>query len=142
MDDRIVQYCLANYLEFNNGDRELLSCNNLERYEAEEETEPEKIVLDSFEKIISHLCMGLDVRLNHRVDSIDYTGDKVVVICGGTVFEAKKVLVTVPLGVLKFGSLKFTPELPPAKQEAISCMGMNCVNKFLLVFEQAFWDNR
>jgi lysine-specific histone demethylase 1 len=39
------------------------------------------------------------------------------------------VLVTVPLGVLKAGSIAFQPPLPQRKQEAIERMGFGTLNK-------------
>ena len=38
-------------------------------------------------------------------------------------------LVTVPLGVLKKGSIEFQPPLPQRKQEAIDRMGFGVLNK-------------
>jgi Flavin containing amine oxidoreductase len=37
--------------------------------------------------------------------------------------------VTVPLGVLKAGSIRFQPPLPPRKQDAIARMGFGILNK-------------
>jgi monoamine oxidase len=51
------------------------------------------------------------------------------------------VVVTVPLGVLKKKSILFTPALPEAKLNAIQKVGMNCVNKFLLTWDTAFWED-
>ena len=42
---------------------------------------------------------------------------------------ADAVLVTVPLGVLKKGSIQFQPALPEAKQAAIKRLGMGVMNK-------------
>ena len=39
------------------------------------------------------------------------------------------VLVTVPVGVLKKGTILFEPPLPPHKQAAISRMGFGLLNK-------------
>ena len=44
---------------------------------------------------------------------------------------AEAVLVTVPLGVLKQGSIAFQPPLPPRKQDAIARMGFGILNKVL-----------
>ena len=59
----------------------------------------------------------------------------------GGVSEADFVVVTVPLGVLKNNTIAFVPELPVAKRDAIEKIGMNCVNKFLLTWDTAFWDD-
>ena len=50
-------------------------------------------------------------------------------------------IVTVPLGVLKANNIQFSPSLPSIKQNAIQKIGMNCVNKFLLTWNTAFWDD-
>lgn len=42
---------------------------------------------------------------------------------------AEAALVTVPLGVLKKGSINFQPPLPSRKQEAIDRMGFGILNK-------------
>jgi len=49
------------------------------------------------------------------------------------------VIVTVPLGVLKAGGIRFSPELPKDKQAAINRLGMGLLNKHFLRFESAFW---
>jgi len=49
---------------------------------------------------------------------------------------AKAVLVTVSLGVLKAGNIKFTPSLPDWKQEVIDGMGFGLLDKCVMQ-----WDN-
>lgn len=50
--------------------------------------------------------MNKNILLNTPVSKIDYSGDTVkVTTSSGAVFEADKVLVTVPLGVLQAGSI-------------------------------------
>lgn len=46
-----------------------------------------------------------------------------------------QVIVTVPLFLLKKGRLKFTPDLPPRKQAAISNLGAGLIEK---VYQNAF----
>eukprot|EP00879_Flechtneria_rotunda_P008939 GHRR01009360.1.p2 GENE.GHRR01009360.1~~GHRR01009360.1.p2 ORF type:complete len:299 (+),score=152.28 GHRR01009360.1:1722-2618(+) len=50
----------------------------------------------------------------------------------GEVLEASLVLVTVPLGVLKQGGVKFVPALPEWKQQAVQRMGFGNFNKVVL----------
>jgi Flavin containing amine oxidoreductase len=49
---------------------------------------------------------------------------------------AEAALVTVPLGVLKAGSIRFQPPLPPRKQDAIARMGFGILNK---VSRMSYW---
>ncbi|KAF5835288.1 flavin-containing amine oxidoreductase-domain containing protein [Dunaliella salina] len=55
-------------------------------------------------------------------------------------FHADFALVTVPLGVLKKRCIKFVPELPRAKLQAIDRLGFGALNKLVLLFPHAFWD--
>ncbi len=50
------------------------------------------------------------------------------------------VLVTVPLGVLKAGSIEFEPPLPKAKADAIAGLQMCTLDKLYLKFDERFWD--
>lgn len=83
---------------------------------------------------------GLDVRLAWPVVSVDLTAGSVEVgSAGGETIEADAVVVTVPLGVLKAGSITFQPELPEAHQRAIDALGMGLLDKVWLRFEQQWW---
>lgn len=88
------------------------------------------------------------VQLNKVVKSIDYTGSKVIISGETTVsagdiepfsIEADKVMVTVPLSILKAGSIAFQPELPSNKLVALSNMGMDASIRILLDFKMNFW---
>ena len=54
-------------------------------------------------------------------------------------FEADKLVLTVPLGVLKAGTIQLNPPLPAEKQTAISRLGMGTLNKCCLRFSRPFW---
>jgi monoamine oxidase len=92
--------------------------------------------------IIDGLAAGLDIRLNTAVREIDYTKPIVAISTSAGTFKAERVIVTVPLGVLKKGTIRFTPELPQAKQTAIDRIGMGLLNKVALRFERPFWPKR
>ncbi|KAK8050680.1 hypothetical protein PG994_012410 [Apiospora phragmitis] len=54
--------------------------------------------------------------------------------------EADYVVSTIPLGVLKHGSVEFDPPLPPWKTDVIERLGFGILNKVILVYQEAFWD--
>ena len=89
--------------------------------------------------IIDNLAKGLDVRLQTVVRSIDYSGSRVQVATNAGSFDARRVVLTVPLGVLQRGAIRFTPELPAEKRGAISRLGMGLLDKVVLRFRQSFW---
>jgi monoamine oxidase len=98
------------------------------------------IITNGYDKVTDFLATGLDVRLNTRVSSINYTNAKANITANGNNIEADFVIVSVPLGVLKNNSIAFTPALPTNKTNAISNTNIGNVNKFLLVWNTPFWD--
>lgn len=85
---------------------------------------------------INSVSGGLNIVLNTKVTTITYTSGTTpsVTTVGGTVYYGTKILVTVPLGVLKAGSITFSPALPSNKTTAISGMGMGLLNHVYLKF--------
>jgi monoamine oxidase len=51
--------------------------------------------------------------------------------------RARHVILTVPLGVLKRGTIRFTPSLPQRKQTAIERLGMGVLDKVILKWDDA-----
>lgn len=137
--DRLWRFLLSTYVTFDCGDLDKLSSTLYD--EGEEFAGIEKIAVNGYDTIANFLAKGLNIKLNQRVTKIDYSGAKIKVTHNGTVSESDFVVVTVPLGVLKANKIEFLPALPSAKQTAISKIGMNCVNKFLLTWDTAFWDD-
>lgn len=94
-----------------------------------------------YDQLTTRLADGLDVRLRHIVGHITYSGNGVRVDTDRGPFHADRVLVTVPLGVLKADAISFDPPLPAAKQHAIRALGMGVYNKLYLRFDRQFWDD-
>lgn len=138
-NDRLWKFLLSTYLTFDCGDLDNLS--SLYYNEGEEFGGVEKIATNGYDTIAQYLANGLTIQLNQRVSRIDYTNAKIMVTHTSGTTEADYVVVTVPLGVLKANTIRFVPDLPAAKQTAIQKVGMNCVNKFLLTWPTAFWDD-
>lgn len=91
--------------------------------------------------LLYNLAQNLDIRLQFEVKEIDYSGDKVVITSSdGRILSADKVIVTVPLFVLKSGRLKFIPDLPERKQMAIQNLGAGLIEKVVLKFKCNFWE--
>ncbi len=140
VNDRLWKFLLSTYITFDLGDLDKVSSTLYE--EGEEFSGEERISTNGYDTIPNYLASGLNIQLNQRVSKIDYIDIKVKITHNGNVTEADYVIVTVPLGVLKSGKIQFVPNLPIAKQTAIQKVGMNCVNKFLLTWNTAFWDNK
>ncbi len=94
-----------------------------------------------YDEVVEAVGRALDVRLGHVVSSIDTAGDRAVVVTSLGNFEAGAVVVTVPLGVLKAGSIQFLPALSEPKSRAIAKLGMGALSKSCLRFESEFWPD-
>lgn len=82
------------------------------------------------------------IALNTAVQEIDYSGENVrVVLFDGDVVEARHVIVTVPLNVLKDGDIRFTPDLPAKKRRALDGAVMPDGFKLFLRFTERFYPD-
>lgn len=91
-------------------------------------------------QLTAHLARGLDVRLGQVVQAVRWGRPPVrVELADGSVLEADQLVVTVPLGVLKAGGIRFDPPLPAPKRRAIERLGMGLLNKLWLRFDRVFW---
>lgn len=81
------------------------------------------------------------IRFNTIVTGIDYSGEYVKVYDqAGGLYEADKVILTVPITVLRNGLITFAPALPQSKLQAFSALGMESCVKLFLKFQQRFYD--
>lgn len=79
------------------------------------------------------------IQYNQIVKSIDYTGDLVTIETGKEVFKAQRVIVTVPVTILKDGDISFNPPLPKKKKEAIENLNLYSGCKCFIAFKEAFY---
>ncbi|KAK9158594.1 hypothetical protein Scep_005168 [Stephania cephalantha] len=90
-------------------------------------------------RLVQALAENLPILYEKTVNTIRYGSDGVQVVTGSQVFEGDMALCTVPLGVLKSGSIKFIPELPQRKLDGIKRLGFGLLNKVAMLFPHAFW---
>lgn len=97
---------------------------------------------NGYDEIAQNLAKGTDIRLNNIVNEISYNEDGVTVKTNQDTYKAECAVVTLPLGVLKKGTVKFHPPLPKRKQEAIQNLKMGLLNKLYLKFPKVFWPKK
>lgn len=102
-----------------------------------------QILTGGYDQVPKLLAAGLpNVRLGEVASVIDYGGAACSVTTkSGQVYQAERILCTLPLGVLQTRSVTFKPGLPPAKLQAISRMGMGTLGKVILEFSERFWPD-
>jgi monoamine oxidase len=89
--------------------------------------------------LVERLSAELEITLETPVDHVAYNDTGVVVRSGDRTWNADKVIVTVPLGVLKAGAITFDPPLPERKLQAIARLGVGSMTKLILHFDWPFW---
>src|SRR5262249_16189718 len=99
-----------------------------------------------FNQVTDRIKAGLDIRLNSEVTRLASPANQSLVTGrtrGGAQYLANHFVVTVPIGVLKAGTIAFVPVLPPQKLGAIQRMGSGLLNKVFLEFQpqDQFWPS-
>ena len=82
------------------------------------------------------------INYNTPISLVDYSSDQVVLTdINGVQYIADKVLITVPLTILKGGQLEFTPGLPGDKLEALDNVEMPDGLKVFMEFTEKFYPD-
>ena len=79
------------------------------------------------------------IRYNKVVQTIDYTGEQIVVKTANEEFTADKVIVAVPVKILQNGVINFTPALPTNKMDAINNVTVWDGCKAFIEFSEKFY---
>ncbi|KAK3159142.1 hypothetical protein QOZ80_2AG0146260 [Eleusine coracana subsp. coracana] len=93
-------------------------------------------------QFVRALADGVPIFYGQNVRKIHYGCDGVMVYTDKQAFRGDMVLCTVPLGVLKKGDIKFVPDLPSRKKDAIQRLGYGLLNKVVMLFPYDFWDGK
>jgi monoamine oxidase len=102
-------------------------------------------VVGGYDRIPRRLAadLGDRVRLSSPVASVAWRRGGAEIACrgpaGDTTLRARRVLATVPIGVLQSGRPRFAPDLPAWKREAVAALRMGRVVVVHLLFDAPFW---
>lgn len=92
---------------------------------------------DGYDLVPQALASGLDILLNTAVNTIAWSEQgATLTLSDNRILRARRVIVTVPITLLRKGQPTFDPALPPAKQAALEAIAMGHVTKLILWFEQ------
>ncbi|MET4782470.1 FAD-dependent oxidoreductase [Glaciihabitans sp. UYNi722] len=101
----------------------------------------DRLVTGGFSNLIDDSLHGVTKSLSTAVVGISYSDSSVSLQLGtGESLKVDRVLVTVPLGVLQKGSIRFDPLLPFSHRTAISSLGMGAVETVWLSYDKPFWS--
>lgn len=149
LDLRLINWHIAN-LEYSNASNyRNLSLQGWDIDTGNEWEGKHTMIIGGYQKVPRGLMLSptpLSVSTGKPVTRITYSTENpeglAEVECeDGEVIAADYVVNTIPLGVLKQGTVRFEPELPLWKQNAIERLGFGVLNKVILVFDHMFWDH-
>ncbi len=93
------------------------------------------MVKEGLGALIARTAHELPLKLNAAARRIDWSGEGVAVETDAGTIRAKACVVTVSTGVLRAGAIRFVPELPDWKQDAIGHLPMGLLAKVALQFD-------
>ncbi|MEO1051345.1 MAG: FAD-dependent oxidoreductase [Bacteroidota bacterium] len=94
------------------------------------------------EDVVRSLFFSLNdkILLNTQAVTVDYNEDEIIVIDqNDIIYKCRKLLVTVPITVLKDGDITFLPALPARKQQVMTRIGMDNAIKMFIRFNRTFY---
>lgn len=95
---------------------------------------------EGYDRLPAFIGQDIDVEFEFDVGTIEWGTDGVTVrSADGRRFTSRAAISTLPVGVLKSGRVKFSPDLPLSKQSALQGLEMGPVVKVLLLFKERFW---
>lgn len=111
LDDPLMRWMLSAYLEFLTGGP--IDAISAAMWDEDESFSGADVILPAgYDRILTQLGRGLDIRFGERVLSIAYDSNGVSITTSSGSFQAKHVVCTLPIGVLKAGRVTFDPPLP------------------------------
>ena len=101
---------------------------------------PDLLIKGGASQLVDKIAAGTTVETGVEVSSIKLGRSSVEVRTrSGSVVRADGCVVTVPLGVLKAGGVRFDPPLPTAKRRAISRIGFGLLDKVFFSYNESWW---
>jgi monoamine oxidase len=99
---------------------------------------PDALFPGGFSQVTEALAEGLDIRLGHVVGEV---APGRVSLVDGRRFPADKIVLTLPLGVLRAGDVRFVEPLEASRNEAIETLRMGLLDKTWLRFDRIAWPD-
>ena len=101
---------------------------------------PRLAVTGTFSTLVDDALGDTQLFLSTVVLGVSYSDEGVSLrLGGGESLTVDRVLLTVPLGVLKNNDIEFEPVLPFGHRAAISALGMGSAETVWLTFDEPFW---
>ena len=95
------------------------------------------VMPEGYGTLVARYGADVPVRLGTPVTRIAWDGPGVALETAAGTLRARAAIVTVPVGVLQAGGIRFAPELPSATLQALDGLGMGALTKIALGIDRA-----
>lgn len=93
-------------------------------------------ILDGYDALVQEMARNVQIRLDTPITDMLWHDDGVTAIAAnGERYHGQHAIITLPVGVLRAGTVRFDPALPPIKQQALRGLDMGPVMKMVYVFD-------
>ncbi len=96
-------------------------------------------LLHGYTRLMQRAAIGLSVSLSDPVSRVRWDDESAEVVSVSGSSRWDRVVVTLPLGVLRNRSVEFLPELPQEKLWAIEGLNAGHINKVVLKLDRVYW---
>lgn len=142
LSDEMLIY-LSNYIsiELEATYASLVENLSIKQFEALDYDGCDYLVVDGYWSIFERM-INFKYNLNSIVIEVNQLEEKPFVkLSSGEKIYADRIIVTVPLGILKSGKIAFNPQLSINKQKAINGLGFGTLEKVIIEFTNPFWND-
>jgi monoamine oxidase len=132
-DPNPLEYLAANCIGISSGlDLEQVST---EAYRQETNTGKHHFVKEGLGSFVNLFAKNIPINFNTEVYEINWENNVINIRTNNGDIRAKKIIITTSIGVLKNHKIRFVPELPIIKQEALASFSMALLNKIAIKFK-------
>ncbi|MBL8116168.1 MAG: FAD-dependent oxidoreductase [Anaerolineae bacterium] len=118
-----------------------LSCADLIReMRADHAGKEEFRIREGYGALLKWYSRDLPIQLNTLVRDIHWDENSVTVITANETLRARRCIITVPVSILARGTIRFIPDLPEDKHDAIHAFRTEPATKLIYRFREPFWD--
>lgn len=96
------------------------------------------LVTNGYDRVIAHLASGLAIRTGEPVRAVRHGVSRAEVTTDGGTLSFDAVMVTVPLGVLKAGTIAFDPPISSRRRALVDRTGFGAFEKAVLALDKPF----
>lgn len=100
------------------------------------------LVVGGYAALVKDLLDGIPTELGWPVATVAHSADGVTVTAtDGRTVTGDRAVVTLPLGVLKSGAVRFDPPLPETHRDAVDGLSMGVLDKVWLRWDERWWGD-